>query len=290
MGCPRFVVGDPGLRRLRRSVRRRSRSPVARMWPRHRVSYLMAQRTGVFPGLVHVVARTHGVAVVARSPPQRHDRRRTRCRDRVPPTDRRSGVGRQPPRPHQRACVGSPDRSSCVRSTRRRRRRVRPVRAASPRRVGGPRLPRRDRRRACRLCRDGWSRAAAVHGGPDVLRGVADGLLRDDPARRPSRGRSRSSVEHPHGVHESGVPVPVPEHELPRRAPHVSDGAVPEPSGPSRRDPRRSPGAVTVDLGCVSRDLDCGAWPGDRAHVRARSGRPRVGLVDDPCVDVRRRR
>ena len=49
---------------------------------------------------------------------------------------------------------------------------------------GGPRLPRRDRRCACRLCRDGWSRAAAVHGGPDVLWGVADGLLRDDPARR----------------------------------------------------------------------------------------------------------
>ena len=30
-------------------------------------------------------------------------------------------------------------------------------------------------------CVDGGSRAAAVHGGADVLRGVADGLLRDDP-------------------------------------------------------------------------------------------------------------
>ena len=45
-------------------------------------------------------------------------------------------------------------------------------------------------------------------------------------AYRARRGRARSSAEFAHRLHEPDLPVPLLEHELPRRAPHLSDRSL----------------------------------------------------------------
>ena len=147
---------------------------------------------------------------------------------------------------------------------------------------------------------------AAVHRAAVVLRRVDAVVLRHHPARRPARGRARPPPEHAHGLHEPGAAVPVPEHELPPRAPPLPDGAVPRPARrctarslptcpapntsvldayreivdalrhqrqdpeweiPGRRDPRRpAPTRVDPDAGHVA---DHGA--GRRASISVRS-------------------
>ena len=50
----------------------------------------------------------------------------------------------------------------------------------------------------------------------------------------PGRERARPPAELPHGLHERRQPLPVLEHELPRRAPHVPAGALPRSAQAAR--------------------------------------------------------
>ncbi len=58
------------------------------------------------------------------------------------------------------------------------------------------------------------------------LRLLADAHLRLYAARRPGRGRAGPPAQLPHGLHEPREPLPVLEHELSPRAPHVPAGAL----------------------------------------------------------------
>ena len=71
-------------------------------------------------------------------------------------------------------------------------------------------------------------------GLPTLLRRLADADLRLHPARRAGRERARPPAQLPHGLHEPAQPLPVLEHELPRRAPHVPAGALPRPAEAAR--------------------------------------------------------
>ena len=81
------------------------------------------------------------------------------------------------------------------------------------------------------------------------------GVLRHNPARRPARGRPRPSPEHPDGVHQPGFSFPLPQHELPRGAPHVPDGALLQPPGPPSRDKGVPAPAQAVDVRGLPRAL-----------------------------------
>src|SRR4051794_20642663 len=54
-------------------------------------------------------------------------------------------------------------------------------------------------------------------------------LLRPDPTRRLAGEHAGSSPERAHGADEPGLPVPLLEHELSRRASHVPHGALSRP-------------------------------------------------------------
>ena len=54
-----------------------------------------------------------------------------------------------------------------------------------------------------------------------------------DAARGPRRERQGPPAEHAHRLHEPGLPLPLPEHELPHRASHVPDGALPRAAAPA---------------------------------------------------------
>ena len=60
--------------------------------------------------------------------------------------------------------------------------------------------------------------------------------LRADAACGHGRGRARPSAELAHRLHEPGVPLPLLEHELPRRASHVPDGPLSRAAGAARGD------------------------------------------------------
>ena len=92
-------------------------------------------------------------------------------------------------------------------------------------------------------------------GLPVVLRRVVGGVLRPNSARRSPRGRPRPSPEHPDGVHQPGFSFPLPQHELPRGAPHVPDGALLQPPGPPSRDKGVPAPAQAVDVRGVPRAL-----------------------------------
>ncbi len=59
-------------------------------------------------------------------------------------------------------------------------------------------------------------------------------VLRLYPARRVGRERAGPPPGLPHGLHEPDQPLPVLEHELPCRAPHVPAGALPRPAQAAR--------------------------------------------------------
>ena len=233
---PRLVVGDPGLRRVRHAVRRSSPTPA-----------------GTSAG----TARPSGRA--GPTTPSTTWRRSCCC------ASRRCGAGRTSATTPTRSSSGatrrccSPDRSGGARvlpnlfnlvngpkmlwrmarhasgSIDDEARDFVPEDELAPRRVGGAGVPRRARWRGRLVARDRLDRAVAVHRPAVVLRRVAAVVLRHHPARRAPRGRPRPPPEHAHGVHEPGAAVPVPEHELPPRAPPVPDGAVPRPAGAARR-------------------------------------------------------
>ena len=135
------------------------------------------------------------------------------------------------------------------------------------------------------------------------VRRLASHHDRSDPAQRPRRGRHRPSAQQPHRVHEPVQPVRVLEHELPRRAPHVPDGAVPRAAGIARRDQGRSaarrrraslpPSASSCRCCCASasdpqyyihRKLP------DRGAPRSTQRRARSRSMPNWIVAVRRRR
>ncbi len=72
--------------------------------------------------------------------------------------------------------------------------------------------------------RCGLGLAHPVHADrrPAHLRHLAHVPDRPDPARRAGRGCGRPPPEQPHGLHEPDQPLDLLEHELPRRASHVS--------------------------------------------------------------------
>ena len=104
-------------------------------------------------------------------------------------------------------------------------------------------------------------RAPAVRRPAVVLRRLVHVVLRRHPARRAARGRPRPPHEHPHGVHGPGLPFPVPQHELPRRAPHVPVCAVLQPAGAARGDQGLPAAPENVGAGGLPRAPPC------RAHA-----------------------
>src|SRR6202000_2524597 len=68
--------------------------------------------------------------------------------------------------------------------------------------------------------------AAALYRAAESLRRMALSVLRPDTTCGHARECARSPAQLPHRAHESGVPLSLLEHELSRRASHVSDGAV----------------------------------------------------------------
>ena len=105
----------------------------------------------------------------------------------------------------------------------------------------GAHLSRDLRGRRCRLPR-GRARScrAMMIGLPSLLRRVARALFRRDPASRPRRGRPRPPAQFSHRLHEPDLPVPLLEHELSRRASHISADAVSRAAAAARRRSSRS--------------------------------------------------
>ena len=68
------------------------------------------------------------------------------------------------------------------------------------------------------------------------LRRLAGALFRRHAAYRPGRGRPRPSAELAHRLHEPDLPLPLLEHELPRRTSHVPDGALSRAAEAARGD------------------------------------------------------
>ncbi len=66
------------------------------------------------------------------------------------------------------------------------------------------------------------------------LRRLAHGDVRAAAARRARRQRHRPPAEQPHGLHEPDLALHLLEHELPHRAPHVPDGALPRAAAAAR--------------------------------------------------------
>ena len=105
-----------------------------------------------------------------------------------------------------------------------------------------------------------FSRAAAfLRGlcGPDVQHDTACGLGRERP---------RPPAQFAHRAARSGFKVPLHEHELPHRAPHVPDGAFPcAPQGP-RADQGSMPAALQGAHRRLSRDHTGAPSPAPRFH------------------------
>ena len=132
--------------------------------------------------------------------PRRPRRRAGRVQGHVPARQRPADRGGGRLRPGVRAAEGVPDGPDLAGDLRRRDR------------CGG---------RSRFLAAAGADRRAAA------VRHVHAHRLRADPARGHGRERARPPAQHPHRADERGQPVPVLEHELPRRAPHVPDGSLP---------------------------------------------------------------
>ena len=228
------LVGGAGLHGLRRALRRRRRLPLARVRARHRVQDQVAERRRLLHRVVHAAAPAHAVALVACAPPHRHDRGGARPRDHVPPPvvaaqgARGVRAGDDPPQ-------GGVAHPQARRGTHRRRRPgLHTHRRAAQAQVGVTGLHRRAGRHRGVVRRHRLDRAGAVHRVADLLRGLAHGVLRGDAARRSARRRARPPLQLTDRVHEPGPEVPVLEHELPRRAPHLPHGAVLRAAGPPR--------------------------------------------------------
>ena len=116
-------------------------------------------------------------------------------------------------------------------------------RSSAPPASGWRSMPRRSRSRiwlgrCCRCC----------HGRPAAhVRRAGIAVIRAAAARRARRQRARPSAELAHRLHEPDLPLPLLEHELPHRAPHVPDGALPRAAGAARADQARLARRPTLD-------------------------------------------
>ena len=274
------MVVDPGLRHLRRAVRRGRRPALARVRARHGVPVKARQRRHLSRRFVHAFPRSDRVALVALPPSHRHDHRRARRRDRLPTTAERAQDDLDV-HPHRgRADDVLASRQARLRTDRCRCRRVRARERAPQDRVGvagdgGD----RGRRRGMEP-RGVVAAADPVHRRTVDLRGVADGVLRHHATCRAAREHARSQVQHAHGVHEPGLPVPVSQHELPRRASPVPERPLPGVAQAARRD-QVAAGAATAER---ARHLQAGL---PRAVVDATQG-PDVGAVARRTRDPQR--
>src|SRR5680860_1083716 len=75
----------------------------------------------------------------------------------------------------------------------------------------------------------------------DISRILHGSHLRADPARRSTGRCARSSIEFKNGLHEPHQQVPLLEHELPSRTPHVSISALSQPAETARTGKRILP-------------------------------------------------
>ena len=98
-------------------------------------------------------------------------------------------------------------------------------------------------------------------GGPRLYGAWHAQRLRPHPARRHGRERARPPAQHPHGEDVRGQPVPLLEHELPRRAPHVPDGPVLPAAGAARGDQARLRARLPLAVGGLQGNRSGGPAP-----------------------------
>src|SRR6185312_16664188 len=84
---------------------------------------------------------------------------------------------------------------------------------------------------------------------------------------RPGGKCAGPPAELPHGVHESDTPLPLLEHELSRRAPHVPAGAVPQSAEASRTGESRHAHALQRSVDSMARSDSLRAAAGKRSDV-----------------------
>jgi hypothetical protein len=240
------VVVDSRLRVLRGPVRRGSRQQMARVRPRNGLPFPPGQRSRLLPRLFHDAAGTHRVALVASSPPHRHHHRGAGSRDRLSSSAEPVADCRGLHRVLGHSRDARPTRPSCTGTY---RRRCEGLRARGRARTSGSGVTRVRRRRRERRC--GVPRA--VDPGPTAprrvavdVRGVADGVLRAHPTCGAARRRARSPVEQSNRRDEPHLQVPVPQHELSRRAPPPADRPLPQPA-PAEPNDRRSAGSGSTE-------------------------------------------
>ncbi|CAI8696818.1 putative Proline dehydrogenase / Delta-1-pyrroline-5-carboxylate dehydrogenase [Burkholderia sp. IT-111MI5] len=265
-----FGVGDPRVLRVRHALLQPGRLALARMRARHRVSHALDERRAVPGRVVPGVPPRDGMALEPCAPSHRHAGRRTRSGNRRAEADRLARARAE--RRRAEACGRRTAQDDCSRVHRPARRRGAHLRA----RIGMAEGRARVAHPSGGLCARGrcfavpaHAPAAALHRLAEPLRRVAVPVLRPHAARGHARERARSSAQLPHRDDESGVPLPVLEHELPRRAPHVPDGAVPRAAEAARGREGRHAAAVPQHARRVCGDR-AGAGPADARPVPLR--------------------
>ena len=120
------------------------------------------------------------------------------------------------------------------------------------------------------LCRDHRRRAGLPLVDPADgdrpaahLRRLAHGDDRPAAARRARRQRHRPPAEQPHRLHEPDLALHLLEHELPHRAPHVPDGALPRAAAAARAGEGRLSAAEHLDPRRLHRDVPRGEAAAD---------------------------
>src|SRR5206468_4442964 len=99
--------------------------------------------------------------------------------------------------------------------------------------------------------------AAGIDWRPPYLWRLAHGADGTVAAWRPRGGCARPSSQQPDSLHESGEPLDLLEHELPRRAPHVSHGALSRVAEIARADQERSSRPQPLDRQRLCGDDPC---------------------------------
>ena len=118
-------------------------------------------------------------------------------------------------------------------------------------------------------------------GRPSVaLRRLAPALFRLHPASRSRRGRPRPPAQFAHRLHEPDLPVPLLEHELPRRASPVPADSVSRAAEAARGDQGGLPRALSEHHRRLSRDHPGAGAPAEGSDLlrAARTAGARRGL------------
>ena len=172
------------------------------------------------------------MALESRSPPQRHHHRGPRPGDRQPSADEAATPTEGMPRAFVEPRRDAQDHDQRGRTPHPRRARLHPGVGTPKGDPDGARLRLGlGAHRWCRRC-DTKCGTPSVRDRSQLLREMAHGGLWGHAARRPRRGHPRSPPEQPHGADEPPAPLSLLEHELPHRAPHVPDRAVPRACRP----------------------------------------------------------